>query len=191
MQQFKAFTLKFDKTSLDLKTQCGLSIAHNHKFGEKYPPIITFIGLWDTGATGTVISKNVVDALNLKPISKAKVFHADGESIVNVYAINVILPNQVGFKFVKATEGKLQGFDVLIGMNIITRGDFAITNVGGKTTFTFRCPSLKEIDYVQEAKENPLPAIQIPLTAKPPLRRNDPCHCGSGKKYKQCHGLNI
>jgi hypothetical protein len=19
------------------------------------------------------------------------------------------------------------------------------------------------------------------------LRRNDPCHCGSGKKYKQCH----
>jgi hypothetical protein len=20
-----------------------------------------------------------------------------------------------------------------------------------------------------------------------PLGRNDPCHCGSGKKYKQCH----
>jgi uncharacterized protein YecA (UPF0149 family) len=20
------------------------------------------------------------------------------------------------------------------------------------------------------------------------LGRNDPCHCGSGKKYKQCHG---
>jgi len=22
------------------------------------------------------------------------------------------------------------------------------------------------------------------------LGRNDPCHCGSGKKYKRCHGLN-
>jgi preprotein translocase subunit SecA len=20
------------------------------------------------------------------------------------------------------------------------------------------------------------------------IGRNDPCHCGSGKKYKQCHG---
>ena len=24
----------------------------------------------------------------------------------------------------------------------------------------------------------------------PKLGRNDPCHCGSGKKYKQCHGAN-
>lgn len=22
----------------------------------------------------------------------------------------------------------------------------------------------------------------------PKLGRNDPCHCGSGKKYKRCHG---
>jgi len=24
----------------------------------------------------------------------------------------------------------------------------------------------------------------------PKLGRNDPCHCGSGRKYKQCHGSN-
>jgi preprotein translocase subunit SecA len=23
---------------------------------------------------------------------------------------------------------------------------------------------------------------------KPKIGRNDPCHCGSGKKYKKCHG---
>jgi preprotein translocase subunit SecA len=22
------------------------------------------------------------------------------------------------------------------------------------------------------------------------IGRNDPCHCGSGKKYKKCHGAN-
>lgn len=22
------------------------------------------------------------------------------------------------------------------------------------------------------------------------LGRNDPCHCGSGRKYKKCHGLS-
>jgi preprotein translocase subunit SecA len=28
----------------------------------------------------------------------------------------------------------------------------------------------------------------IPVSAGPRIGRNDPCPCGSGKKYKQCHG---
>ncbi|MFK7897740.1 MAG: SEC-C metal-binding domain-containing protein [Myxococcota bacterium] len=24
--------------------------------------------------------------------------------------------------------------------------------------------------------------------SEPKLGRNDPCHCGSGKKFKKCHG---
>jgi uncharacterized protein YecA (UPF0149 family) len=24
--------------------------------------------------------------------------------------------------------------------------------------------------------------------AEPKVGRNDPCHCGSGKKFKKCHG---
>jgi preprotein translocase subunit SecA len=27
-----------------------------------------------------------------------------------------------------------------------------------------------------------------PLREGPKTGRNDPCHCGSGKKYKHCHG---
>ena len=27
-----------------------------------------------------------------------------------------------------------------------------------------------------------------PIQAGPKVGRNDPCPCGSGKKYKQCHG---
>jgi SEC-C motif domain protein len=27
------------------------------------------------------------------------------------------------------------------------------------------------------------------VRAEPKLGRNDPCHCGSGKKFKKCHGL--
>ncbi|MDP3277757.1 MAG: SEC-C metal-binding domain-containing protein [Deltaproteobacteria bacterium] len=26
------------------------------------------------------------------------------------------------------------------------------------------------------------------MRALPTLGRNDPCHCGSGKKFKKCHG---
>ncbi len=32
------------------------------------------------------------------------------------------------------------------------------------------------------------PIKQEPLRAEPKIGRNDPCPCGSGKKYKQCHG---
>ena len=30
-----------------------------------------------------------------------------------------------------------------------------------------------------------------PIVAKPHIGRNDPCPCGSGLKYKNCHGKNI
>ena len=38
---------------------------------------------------------------------------------------------------------------------------------------------------------SPSPAYHPPVPirrATPKLGRNDPCHCGSGKKYKHCHG---
>jgi predicted aspartyl protease len=151
MSNSKAFTLKSDTGLLrDLKTHCGVCKAFNPLQGGQHPEINQFLGLWDTGATGSVISKAIVDKLDLKPIGKSKVFHANGESIVNVYAINLFLPNQVAFQFVKVTEGILNGFDLLIGMDIITTGDFSITNVGGKTTFSFRVPSIKEVDFLTQ-----------------------------------------
>jgi preprotein translocase subunit SecA len=33
------------------------------------------------------------------------------------------------------------------------------------------------------------PPPQQPATADKPIGRNDPCPCGSGKKYKKCHGI--
>jgi hypothetical protein len=44
-------------------------------------------------------------------------------------------------------------------------------------------PDLKEL------AETALAATPEPVLAKaPPVGRNDPCPCGSGKKYKKCHG---
>ncbi len=73
---------------------------------------------------------------------------------------------------------------MLIGMDIISRGDFAVTNKDGKTTFSFRLPSVAKIDFVKEGAP-----IEMPLkTTTPKVGRNDPCPCGSGKKYKKCCG---
>jgi preprotein translocase subunit SecA len=42
-------------------------------------------------------------------------------------------------------------------------------------------------DYYEESGE-PVKVKKQPLKADPKIGRNDPCPCGSGKKYKSCHG---
>jgi hypothetical protein len=34
----------------------------------------------------------------------------------------------------------------------------------------------------------PLPETMMPVTVEKVPGRNEPCFCGSGKKYKLCHG---
>ena len=63
-----------------------------------------------------------------------------------VYLISVLLPNNVGFPSLRVTLGNFTGGDVLIGMDVMGQGDFCVTNFRGKTTFSFRIPSLEEID---------------------------------------------
>jgi hypothetical protein len=60
----------------------------------------------------------------------------------------VYLPNKIGIVGVNVTEGILGGdVEILIGMDIISMGDFSVTHVGGKSCFSFRIPSIKSIDY--------------------------------------------
>jgi preprotein translocase subunit SecA len=40
----------------------------------------------------------------------------------------------------------------------------------------------------QEAGEMASPQRSAPMVADPKINRNEPCPCGSGKKYKSCHG---
>lgn len=113
-----------------------------------------FVGIWDTGATHSVITRKVVDALGLKPITQVKVNHVGGEGYSNVYLVSIALPSNVNVRGVRVTEGKLplrSNANVLIGMDIISHGDFAVTNFNGKTTFSFRTPSIEEIDFVSKA----------------------------------------
>jgi preprotein translocase subunit SecA len=52
------------------------------------------------------------------------------------------------------------------------------------------------LQHVPENREEPEDGVyvqnQAPVVKKPEdsIGRNDPCYCGSGKKYKNCHGRN-
>lgn len=50
-----------------------------------------------------------------------------------------------------------------------------------------------ENDYYQEPGTPPAPppVKRQPVQVEPKIGRNDPCPCGSGKKYKACHGKDL
>lgn len=143
--------------------------------------------LWDTGATSSCIGKSLMQQLNMNPIAFTDVSHAGGRTNrVPVYLLDVILPNNVRITGVHACQfDDAPDANFIIGMDIITLGDFAITNLNNETTISFRIPSTQTIDFTKPAQ---------PVTPSPkqiiasPTPKNVPCKCGSGKKYKHCCG---
>lgn len=123
---------------------------------------ISVNALWDTGATTTCVSPNVVQSLSMIPTGKMNSHTASGVSVVNTYLANIILPNHVRVTDVMMMDAAIgqRGFDVLIGMDVITTGDFCVSNYQGKTVLTFRIPSEGLTDYVPSSilKNKGLPA---------------------------------
>ena len=66
-----------------------------------------------------------------------------------------------------------------------SRGRRSLDTSGMRTSKT-EAPSYRESDSSTGGKEEPQKTQPIRMEKK--IGRNDPCPCGSGKKYKQCHG---
>ena len=149
--EHKAFTHRSNKGLLRvIQTVVGIFPVSPDPVEQK--DITTLQAIWDTGATNTSVSNKVAADLKLPIVSYTQVSTAAG--VVDdapVYLINVLLPNNVIVQNVQATGSALNGCDMLIGMDIITLGDFAITNRDGKTVCSFRLPSHTEIDFIAEA----------------------------------------
>ena len=147
----RAFTLQFNgRTRVLRDDDVGVSEAYDPASGEPKPSAIRVNAVWDTGATSSVINKEVILALGLRPIDKQKIYTANGERIADVYLVNIHLANGVIFPGLRVSDGDILGSSVLIGMDIIGRGDFAVTNHQGKTCMSFQVPSSRRIDFVRE-----------------------------------------
>ncbi|MBI5215701.1 MAG: SEC-C domain-containing protein [Ignavibacteriae bacterium] len=186
---FHAFTIKANGLLREIVTDIGVSVPFLEK--EVSPSdnrIFRTKALWDTGATNCAVTEETARILNLHPISVARISHANGISNnVNVYLVNVYLPNNLIIPGVRVSECKETAgkFGIIIGMDIISHGDFAITNVNNLTTVSFRIPSVQTIDYVAEST-----IMNNNFARSLNIGRNKTCYCGSGKKYKHCHGKN-
>lgn len=145
------FNQEHDFLAEAIITQCSIVEAVDLNEANEVPRIFnTNNAMWDTGATNCLISQNVIDALGLKPIGKAKLEQAidtDEFEETDVYLVHIALPTHQIVKNVQCVFTSSPSYDFVLGMDIITSGDFAITNREGKTLFSYQRPSRTSVRF--------------------------------------------
>ena len=102
---------------------------------------VEVLALWDTGASCSSISRKLAVRLGLTPVDGCIVYGAGGAHKSSIFMLDVSLPSSVTIPSVRVAEFFDTGaFELIIGMDIITMGDFAVTNTDFKTTVSFRTP---------------------------------------------------
>ncbi len=144
--ELHAFTRSYSRISNEISSAVRVSNIATDKTENTF-------AIWDTGATHSVITRSMVEKLKLVQVSFAKVKGVHGiKDNIPVYGIRLSL-DSIDF-ILDVTEYEELVDDgshcILIGMDVINRGDFAISNFNKQTTITFRTPSVSKIDFVTE-----------------------------------------
>jgi hypothetical protein len=102
----------------------------------------TVSAIWDTGATASVITPDIAQYLQLFPIDTVPIIGVNNEKPEPkpVSIVHIALPNNVLLQTRRVSVVTIAGADMLIGMDIISLGDFLICNAGDKTSFSFVIP---------------------------------------------------
>jgi hypothetical protein len=126
-------------------SKIGPPCPNNRPFAP-YPQ--EFLAIWDTGATQTTITEDLAKKLGLYKIREHMLSGVTGNALCNAYLIALALPNGILIPEIEVMDcvGNI-GCDILIGMDVIGLGDFAVCNPRGETTFSFRVPSVKAVDF--------------------------------------------
>jgi hypothetical protein len=100
--------------------------------------------IWDTGASGSCVSRELARKLGLRTVYQCQITGIGGSQESNVYSVDIRLPNAITASNVLVSEFVDNGkFDVILGMNIITTGDFSVTNFNRESVFQFSYPPIE------------------------------------------------
>ena len=155
-----SFTNRCNGISKVLISECGIhsalgGITPNSLIatdGDSPLEISSYTAIWDTGATNTSITQKIAIECGLIPVGTSVVHHANGSDTVDVYLASIFLPNGIVIPEINVNQAVLKGADVLIGMDIMGLGDFAVSNYKGITQFSFRMPSMLHFDFTETPK---------------------------------------
>lgn len=144
----KTYTIRYNSIKNQIRTDC---VVRNFINGEECSFEVEAV--WDPGAKITTLSPRLITLLGAKEGRIFSVKTVGGRVIQSSYNVELELPSYAKISNLEVLCGELDGFDVLIGMDVISQGDIAISNFKGKTTFSFRFPSAGEIDFCESSPE--------------------------------------
>lgn len=93
--------------------------------------------IWDTGSNMSTISKRVVKLLNLESTGTGHVISPGGDGSINTYDICIMFENGVTRDIVKVSDSPISTCDLLIGMDLISKGRFVLEMSGDHLEFSF------------------------------------------------------
>ena len=146
-----SITVKSSKRLSYITTNVGVSFPFDVNNISQPPKPYTTAALWDTGSSHCFITKSLATSLALHPTDKALVEHAMGRTFENVYFATLQITEKYYIE-IELTECQSinNNFEIIIGMDVINQGNFAITNQEGMTTFSFRLPSETTINFQEK-----------------------------------------
>ncbi len=146
-----AITRKYQEAAECVVTESYVYAPTDLASGEAVRRVKVQRSLWDTGASVSLISARVARVLGLESIGKSGVSgYNEGVDVKNTYLVHIGLPTGDIVTNIMAMEFHSDEYDVVIGMDVICKGDLAVTNKDGRTTFSFRIPSEVEIDFSEK-----------------------------------------
>ena len=134
----------------EVRTNAVVTGVAGYSDPKALPAVVS--ALWDTGAWSSVITQKVVTALGLSPIDHVRACGVNGWYDAPVYIVDVTLPNKIKISNLLVSLGTMTAADMLIGMDVISMGDFKLIN-DGKTSFSIRTPSEGDAPFVADTQE--------------------------------------
>lgn len=141
------FTITYPRDAVCHQLQCTVKMCYKSRS-------IDVPAIWDTGASMSCVSVQVVRELDLVARGATQIYTANGSITAFKYYVDIELHPDHVFRDVLVTDSDIgsQGLGALIGMDIISAGDFCVSNYKNQTVFTFRIPSRQRIDFVAQDK---------------------------------------
>jgi predicted aspartyl protease len=143
-----SFRVEYNSIKDSLKTNVTVSAV----FSSVPVKSRVITALWDTGATHSVIDNKIAEILGLTPVDLGIISGVNSVSLANITLLHIYLPNNILVENHRVTIADVKNGDMLIGMDIICRGDLMICNSGAKTSFSFVVPPFNDNpDWVEKS----------------------------------------
>ncbi len=137
----KSYLLKCDDVEIEIPEELNI---------KRKPPVEGLTAIWNTGSPVSLISSALAQKLGSTPVGIANINSKNGKILTPKHIINISLPDAFVVTDILVTEFPCTEDKLIIGMDVIGLGDFAISQSEGNMIFSFQVPSSHALDFVNE-----------------------------------------